>query len=172
MADAFYSGGAVVTIGAADVASSAGTAFTTHISNWDQSGGGTETESVKLFGGANINRRMPRDDIEVSFDFVMRGDGALLFEQLLMGSVIDGSTAVDSSMDPVEKVVYVELTEDDAGGFKSYGYNNSTCVDYTAELDAEGLASGSVTLKLAPTDPAAAANMKIVKAAASTISWA
>lgn len=171
MSDAYFSGNAIITIGAASAVSSAGTPFTTYITNWSQSGGDTETETINIFGNANIQKRSPRNEIEVSFDFVMRSGGALLFEQLMMGSTLDGSTAVDSSMAADEKVVYVELQDEEGSTYKTYAYNNVLCTTYEAEMSAEDHAQGSVTLKTAATTAAAAANMKIVKGAASTVSF-
>ena len=38
--------------------------ITTFVSNFDESGGARETESVPHFGGANVTRRKPREEIE------------------------------------------------------------------------------------------------------------
>jgi hypothetical protein len=124
MSDAYFSGTAIITIGAASAASSTGVTFTTYITNWSQSGGDTETETINIFGGANIQKRSPRNEIECSFDFVMRSAGTLYFEQLMMGSTLDGSTAVDSTMDADEKVVYVELLDEAGSVTKTYAYTN------------------------------------------------
>lgn len=171
MADAYYSGDATVLIGAASAASSDCTDVTTFISNFSHSGGTQDRESIKLYGGASINRRMPRSDVEVSFDFVAQGSGALYFEQLAAGTAFDGTTAVSSDTDAAEKVVYVTFTEDDSSDVKTFAYNNAICTVYNTDLDAEGLLSGSVTLKLSATNESGTDNWQVVKAAASTVSW-
>ena len=173
MSDAYFSGSAVVTIGAAgaDATATANVAFTTYITNFSMSGGDTDTETINIFGGANIHKRNPRNEVEVSFDYVMRSSGALLFEQLMAGSVLDGSTAVSFANDADEKVVYVELTDEAGTTTKTYAFNNALCSTNEPELAADEHAQGSVTMKLAPTDSSAATNVQIVKAAASTLSW-
>jgi len=173
MSDAYFSGNAIITIGVADALSTdaANETFTTYVTNWSQSGGDTETETINIFGNANIQKRSPRNEFEVGFDFVMRSSGALLFESLLMGSALSGSTALESATDAIELVVYVELQDEDGSTYKTYAYNNALCTSYEAEMSAEDHAQGSVTLKTASTTAAAASNVKIIKGQATGITW-
>lgn len=159
-----------VYIGAADAASSACTDFTKSLDNFSQSGGGKDIESVPLFGGAFLNREMPREQIEVTLDAKWKYGTDLLLDQLVMGSVLDGSTEVDSGDEPSSKVIYLQWT--DGTNYYTRAYNNCQGVNLgDVEQSADGFLQGTFTFKLAATDSSAAANVKITDAAASTLSW-
>ena len=176
MSEAFFSGDAVVTIGAASAASSAAAnvTFTTFITNWNLGGGETDTEVINVFGDANIHKRSPRGEYEVSFDFIMRGDAGPVFEQLIGGSTLVTSTAtvVDMSTLPAESVVYVQLLNEDGDTYKSYGFNNALCTAYEGDLEADGHAKGSVTFKLPAKTETGTSNIKVIMAVATGITWA
>ena len=40
----------------------------TFITDWNKGGGAKDSESVPLMGGANIDRKKPREQIELGFD--------------------------------------------------------------------------------------------------------
>jgi hypothetical protein len=64
---AYFPSDAVVTIGAAGSASSTGTAFTSYITSFTQSGGTRDIESIPVFGGGNVDKENPREQVEVLF---------------------------------------------------------------------------------------------------------
>lgn len=158
-----------VLIGAADAVSSDCTEYTTLMTNFSQSGGERDVESIPLFGNANIDKENPRSQIEVSFEGIVQYDSSpLLFDAFLMGSDLTATT-LESSQDPVGKVVYMEFT--DGSVTLTRAYNNVLGVSFEPEMSADEYLKGTLTMKLSPTDAAGASNMKITKAAASTISW-
>lgn len=175
MSEAFFSGDAIVLIGAASAASSDCTAFTTYITNFNVSGGETDTEQINVFGNGSIHKRSPRSEYEVGFDFIMRGDAGPVFEQLVGGETIatTDTTTVDISGLPQESVVYVQLLNEDGDTYKTYGFNNALCTSYEGELGADEHATGSVTFKVPPKTEAAASNVLVVVdgTGAASISW-
>jgi len=173
MSEAFFSGDAVVSIGAASAAASACTTFTTYITNFKVSGGEADTEVINVFGNANIFKRSPRGEYEASFDFIMRGDSGTLFEQLVGSSSLDSSlaTAVDMSTLPQETVVYVQLLNEDGDTYKSYGFNNALCTYYEGELGADEHATGSVTFKIPAKTETGTSNVKAILGQASGLTW-
>lgn len=171
---AFFPSGATIIIGAADAASSDAANFTatTYIKSFSQSGGEIDTEVTKVFGGANIHGESEKGEIEVSFDFVAKESGVLYFDQLIAGSTLDGSTAVSYASDPVDRVIYIQTLGKDGSTYMTRAYNNvkPTSIEIGMEADG-GMVEGTITFKVAPTDEAAATNVKVVQAAASTITW-
>lgn len=168
---AYFPADATVTIGAADAVSSAGTTFTTLITDFSQSGGAREVESIPTFGGANIDKENPREQIEISFECIIQGSTPLLFDQLIAGSATDGTTAVSYANDPVKKTIYVQVQDTDTSTYMTRAYNNAEAVTFEPEMTADEYMKGTVTFKLSPTDSSAATNVQIVAAQASTVSW-
>lgn len=168
---ALFPSQAKVFIGTAGSSSGACTEFTTYITNFSQSGGEFNTEAVPVFGGGNVEQVNPRSQIEVSFDFIMDYTQSLLFDQLLMGSTLDGSTATESKNDPVAKVIYVQLQS--GSSFHTRAFNNAKATTFEPEMSADEYLKGTVTFKLNPTtsDSTPKSNMKVAQAAASTITW-
>lgn len=159
-----------VYIGAASAASSSCTNFTRSFSNFKQSGGGRDVESVALFGGAFLERQKPREQIEVSFDAKWKYGTDLILDQLAMGSVVDGSTLTQSNQEPSAKVIYCQWY--DGTNYYTRGYNNVSAVNLgDVEQDAEGFLEGSFSFKLAAANSSGSSNLKIDNAAASTITW-
>lgn len=162
-----------VFIGAAGAFSSACTDFTRSFSNFKQSGGGRDVESVALFGGAFLERQKPREQIEVSFDAKWKYGTDILLDQLAMGSVLSStSTAiVKSSNEPTAKVIYCQWY--DGTNYYTRGYNNVSAVNLgDVEQDAEGFLEGSFSFKLSAANSSGSANLQIDNAAASTLTWA
>ena len=170
---AMFPSEATVTIAAAGAASSAAsaTSFTAYVTNFTHGGGESETESIPVFGGGNIEKEMPREQIEVSFEAIIQygSSSSLLFDQLLMGSTLDGSTSVDSSQEAVGKAIYVQLT--DGTNYYTRAYNNAKAVSFEPEMSADEYMKGTITFKLTPTTSSGSANMKVVAAVATSVSW-
>jgi hypothetical protein len=165
---------ATVIIGAASALSStaANKTMTTLLSNFSLSGAGSDLESVPLFGGAFVSQEKPREPVEMSFDFVSTYADATLFAQLLMSSLTDGSTLAESKNEPTDKVIYVQTF--DGSTYKTIALNNARCISVDFELPADGYMTGSVSFKATPAtaDSTPKSNLKVAKAAASTITWA
>lgn len=168
---AYFPSEAVVTIGAADAVSSAGTAFTSYITNFTQSGGTRDIESIPVFGGGNVDKENPREQVEVQFECIIQGATPLLFDQLIAGSSLDGTTAVSYADDPVKRTIYVEVVDAETPATMTRAYNNAEAVTWEPEMSADEYMKGTITFKLSPTDAAGSTNVKIVKAAASTVTW-
>jgi hypothetical protein len=159
-----------VRIGAADANWSSCTTFSTYFENFNQSGGGKNIESVPVFGNAFVDKEEPREQVEVSFDAIFQYSAGVLLDQLVMGSSLDGSTAVESNQDPSSKVIYLYWTD----GTNEYcrAYNN---VQATNLLDVEQAADdflrGTVNFKLSATDASGSSNIQVDDAHPSTLSW-
>lgn len=169
---AYFPQQATVIIGAADALSSTGTDVSGSVTNFNQSGGEVDTETIKVFGGGNIHREGEKSEIEVSFDIVMREENATIFDQMLSGSVLDGSSDVSYDADPTNKVIYVEFAGDDGTTYMTRAYNNVIPSSLEVSMEADnGYLQGSITFKVAPTTPDGSTNVKISKGQASGISW-
>lgn len=158
-----------VKIGAADAAYSTCTTFTQSLTNFSQSGGGKDIESVALFGGAFLNREKPREQIEVSFDTVYKYGTCSDIDGLLMGSSLTAST-VESSQEPSAWIIWLYWTD----GTNKYtrAYNNVQGVNLgDLEQSAEGFLEGKVSFKLSATDSTGASNMKSGEVDPSTLSF-
>jgi hypothetical protein len=169
---AFFPRSAKVFIGAASAVSSVCKEFTAGVSNFEQGGAEQESESIKVFGGGNIQRKSSKNKVTVSFDFIIRNEDATLFDQLIAGSTLDGSSNVSYSANSTDKVIYVETTGDDGTTIMTRAYNNVNPESITVSMDADdGYMQGTVEFGLPPTTSTGATNVKIHKAAASTITW-
>lgn len=150
-----------VKIGASGTAGSSAslTTFTTRLTNFKQSGGDRPQESVPVFGNANVTKYTPRNEFEVSFDAILQYSDSMLFDQLVMSSVLDGSTGVTSDVNPSTKVIYLQWY--DGSSYHSRGYNNVTATMWEPELSADEYVKGTIKFQLSPTTPSANANVKV-----------
>lgn len=155
-----------VRIGTADAAYSACTTFTQSLTNFSQSGGGRDIESVPLFGGAFLNREQPREQIEVTFDAVYKYGTDVDIDALVMGSSLTAS-AVESSQEPDDLIVWIYWNDGTNHYYRAY--NNVSAVNLMdVEQAADGFLQGTVNFKLSATDSAGASNLKIDTAAPTT----
>lgn len=171
---AFFPSGAAIIIGAADALSTTAGNFTatTYIKSFSQSGGEIDSELTKVFGGASIQGESEKGLVEVSMDFVAKEAMAIVFDQMIAGSSLDGSTAVSYADDPTDKVIYIQALGKDGSTYMTRAYNNVKPTSIEVSMDADGgMVEGTMTFKVAATDEAAATNVQVVKAAASTITW-
>jgi hypothetical protein len=156
-----------VKIGAAGTAYSSCTDFTKSLDNFKQSGGGKDVESVALFGGAFLQREKPREQIEVTLDAKWKYGTDILLDQLAMGSVLDGSTLPDSSMEPTSKIIWLYWTDGTNHYYRAY--NNVQTVSLgDVEQAADGFLQGSFNFKLSAADSSGAKNFKPGKSAPTT----
>lgn len=169
--DAIFPEEATVYIGAADAASSACLEVTAEITNFSESGGDEDVESTPVFGGGNIDKIMPRSQVEVSFDIVLRYNSAastaLKWDEYKWGTLV--SSTVNSSSSASAKVIYIQFT--DGSLYYTRGYNNARAVTFEPETAADDMMKGTITFKLSPTDADGSPNLKVTTQAASSLSW-
>jgi hypothetical protein len=171
MGNAIFPEQATILIAAADAMSSSGLSVESEVTNFSESGGEEDSESVPVFGGGNIDLIKPRTQIEVSFDIILRYDVAastvLKWDSYKWGA-ISGST-VASSSSAESKAIYIQFT--DGSTFYTRGYNNAKGITFEPEAAADDMLRGTITFKLSPTNADGDANLKITNTAASTITW-
>ncbi len=135
--------------------------FQSYISNFDESGGEKDTESVPVFSDTgihgNITRIKPRSQKEISFDIVMRfGDQVLDFTKIENGDLItaDGSG-------PAFKVGMIAIQVFDGdGNFYWKAFNDVSAINFDTEFSAEEEWKGTFTFKLSPSDADGNVNIK------------
>ena len=89
--------GAVDAVGA-DLAADA-VEFQSFFTNFNETGGENDTESISVFGGGNITKTKPQTQKELTFDVVMRYNSKLIdFKKIERGDVITGVGATDSKV--------------------------------------------------------------------------
>lgn len=110
----------------------------TFINNYDKSGGETDVESVPLFGNANIDRKKPTSQIELSFDVIFQhGTDVDYFDRVADGSEDIGMIVIENKI-----------------GTSYYwkAFNNVSVVVLDEEFSAEEEWKGTLSFKLSPTD--------------------
>ena len=142
--------------------------ITSLVTNYAESGGGRDTESVAHFGGAFITIRKPRDEFEVSFDIDINDT---TFMQFMGGSVTEFGSATTGSVikvessgaqlphklkiewfDPEVAAALGSTAGSDAGaGFKVL-YYNAFGVEYNKNNDADDRLTGTIKFNAAPAD--------------------
>ena len=156
-------------IAPADLASS--DAVEAEVTNFSQSGGEEDLESIPVFGGGNIDKINPRTQIEVSFDVIIRydssSDNLLRWDSYKFGAI--SSDQVTSSGDAVYKRVYVQWS--DGTYYYTRAYNNARAVTFEPESSAEDYLKGTVTFKLSPTEASGSPNHIIASKIATSLSW-
>lgn len=168
---AFFPGGATIYIGAADSASSDADEIQGYITDFSQSGGTRSTESIPVMGGGNVTKENPREQVEVSFEAILREDNTLLFDNLVTGAGVTSTALVDYSNDPSALAIWIEILGDDGTTYHTRGYNNVEVVNFEPTMAADGHLQGTLSLQLSPTDEDAVTNIKVANAAASGITW-
>lgn len=160
MADAFFPDGATVFVNAADSAPSAGFELTDHSTNFSQSGGDRDTESIPVFGGGNVTKENPRNQFEVSFDVIVQPAAATIFDEMLHSSTLTG-TAASITSDGDGAALQFGLTWTDGSNTYTRTYNNAFVTNWEPEMSADEYLKGSVTFKMAPTTPGGTGNLTI-----------
>lgn len=163
---------AIVYIGAASLTpsllGSSATAVTAEITNFSESGGEEDFESVPVFGGGNIDKTKPRTQIEVSFDVIIRYASTAATElkwDAYKWGAVSGST-VSSSTDAGNNCIFVQFT--DGTYYYTRGYNNAKGYTFEPTAAADDFLSGTITFKLSPTTAAGNPNLRIANIQAST----
>ena len=167
MSEGFFSDQVTVKIGDADAATTDLTAITTFITNFSESGGGRDTTSKPLFGGANFTNQNPRAQFEVSFDVIVPpGDNSVLWDNIMMNetglaSTDLTSTSVTSSGEGVAAKLEIEWND----GSNTYNrtYNNIYGFEFNPEQSAEDELRGNVSFKMAATDSTGTSNLTVTR---------
>ena len=134
------------------------------VTNFSQSGGEEDIESRKVFGGGNIDLTKPREQIEVSFDVILRyGTDSTKWDKYIWG---DGLTSAGNAE---QKQIFVQFT--DGTNYYTRGYRNAKGITFDPDVAADDLVSGTVTFKLSPTNASGAANFKVTTSTAASITW-
>lgn len=134
-----------------------GNDVTVLLNSYSESGGEKDTESFPMFGGANLEKEMPRSQIEVAFDCVVQyGSNATKFDEYRYGSTLK------SSGDGVGHTIVLHWTDGTNDYYRAY--NNARAVTWEPGMETDGFLQGTLTFKLNPTDEAGIANL-IVDAA-------
>lgn len=169
--NAFFPRDAKIYIGAASAASSSCTQIQAYVTSYKEGGFEADIKTIYLFGNASIDQEPPRTQGEITFDVIVQSDKPLLFDQMIMGSSTDGTTAVDSSMKGVAKVIYVELLDSAGTVYATRAYNNARGINFDPEVSVDEFAKGTINFKVSPTTSGGTKNLKVVMAAASTVTW-
>ena len=170
MVDAFFPDQATIWIGTAATNLAVSAIVSTanqresNITNYSESGGAKESESIPVFGGGNITKENPRDQLEVSFDVVIvPGASSSVWDGLLFG------TSLSSATDAADAAIAIQWA---AGtNYYSRAYNNARGVSFDPESSADDLLRGTISFKLSPTTPDGTANLRIKQLQASTITF-
>jgi hypothetical protein len=136
------------------------------VTNFSQSGGEEDVESRKVFGGGNIDLTKPREQIEVSFDIILRYGSSTVTK---WDSYIWGST-LKSSGDSPKTDIYIQFSD---GGTEYYSraYRAAKGITFEPDVAADDLFSGTITFKLSPTDADGKENHQVSSSAVSTLTW-
>lgn len=167
MGDGIFPDEATISVVAADVAGSlvvASDAITGDVSNYSETGGDKEMESIAVFGGGNIDKENPRGQVEISFDVEMQyGTGVTKWDIFKYGAGLTSAT------EGTAKAIYIQWNS--GSDFYTRAYNNAKGITWNPTSAADGNLKGTMTFKLSPTTSTAAANVQIVALAASTLNW-
>lgn len=125
--------------------SGSGKKIQTFITDWDKSGGAADSESIPLMGGANIDRKKPREQIELSFEFILQhGTDVDYFDRVVDGTEDFGMVVLQSKV---------------GSSYYWKAFNNVIPTVVEEEQTADEEWKGTLTLKLSPTDTAAKNNV-------------
>ena len=157
----------VVTAGTDGSSLASSDEVTGEVTNYSETGGDKDTESIAVFGGGNLDKENPRSQVEVSFDIALQyapPQGAVT-----KWDIFKFGSGLTSATEGVAQVIYLEWT--DGSNYYTRAYNNAKGVTRNPTSAADGNLTGTMTFKLSPTTTANAANVQIAAAASSTISW-
>lgn len=133
------------------------------ITNYSQSGGNTDSESVPAFGGF-IDKDKPAEQIEFSMEFVPSIDGSNVdrWRALSMAKDVASSgkniytSASATSTQPGKKAVFLEALS--GTNYDCDCYNNADVTVTEKEHSADDNRTGNITLKLSPENKSGVAN--------------
>lgn len=126
------------------------------VTNFNESGGERDTESVVVFGGGNIDKEKPQTQKELSFDVILRHsagvDNFKTIEE--RGTISPDGIGADFT------VGTVVFQQSDGTNYYWQAYNNVSAVVFDTEFEAENEWRGTLRFKLSPTDATGVSNIK------------
>jgi len=129
---------------------------TTEITNFSESGGAKNTESIAHFGGAYLTVEKPQEDFEVSFDVDVKDTtwAQIMSDDItaVPGSSSGSAIQVTSGgeQDPYKiKIEWVSATGSE--GYKII-YYNARGVTFERNSAADDRLTGTITFRLSPAD--------------------
>jgi hypothetical protein len=144
-------------------------AVTGEVSNFSETGGEQDIDSIPVFGGGNIDKENPRTQIEVSFDIEMQyapdnGD-VTKWDSFKYGTGLTSATQGSKKS--------IALQWYNGTNYYTRFYNNCQGVSWSPGSGADGNLKGTITFKASPTTTSGAANLKISAAAitSSVFNW-
>ena len=160
-----------VYIVAADVNGSsltAGDKIVGEITNFSLSGGSENIESIAVIGGF-VDKEMPREQYEVSFDVIVQNTASSTLDRWDVYKYGTGGTSVGES---ISKAIFVSAAT--GSGFKTMAFNNCRAVKWEPEMAADDMLKGTITFKFSPATPLGVANLRTSALASSTafFTWA
>jgi len=153
----------IVTSGTAGSALVASNAVTGDVSNFSESGGDKDTESIPVFGGGNIDKENPRSQVEVSFDVEMQY--VPTYGAITKWDAFKYGTGLTSATEGTAQAIFIQWT--DGTYYYTRMYNNAKGVTWNPTSAADGNLKGTMGFKLSPTTSAGTANVVITSTAAS-----
>jgi hypothetical protein len=124
------------------------------ITNLSLSGGAQDIESIPVIGGF-VDKEMPREQFEVSFDVIVSNTAASTLDR--WDTYKYGSTGA-STGESDNKAIF--LAADTGTQAKTLAMNNCRAVTWEPELAADDMLRGSMTFKFSPETSLGAANLK------------
>jgi len=159
----------IVVAGIVGSAVASSDSVTGEVSNYSESGGERDTESLPVFGGGNIDKENPRSQVEVSLDVEMQ----YLTPTGLVTKwdAYKYGAGLKSATEGVAQAIFIQWT--DGTNFYSRCYNNAKGVSWNPTSSADGNLKGTMTFKLSPTTASGVANVQVSAVATSAmVSWA
>lgn len=160
MADAFFPDGSTVFVVAAGGTPTAGYELTSYATNFSESGGQRDTESIPVFGGGNVTKENPREQIEVSFDVIIQPSAATIFDEMLYSSTLTGTAASTTSAGEGQSLKF-QVEWSDGSNTYTRTYDNAYLTSWEPEMSADEYLKGSITFKSSPTQPDGTGNLTI-----------
>jgi hypothetical protein len=124
--------------------------YQAEVTAFDVSGGETDSESIRVFGGGFIDRKKPRSQIEISMDVILRY-GA---------DVNQWDTLNDAGATP--RMIAIQAT--DGTNYYWNAWNNVKTINFDKEFASEDEWKGTITFKLSPADADGNPNTAVGKA--------
>ncbi len=172
MSDGIFPDECTISIVEADIDGStlaSSDAVTGEVTNFSESGGEKDTESIAVFGGGNIDKENPRSQVEVSFDIALQYSPSTGVST--KWDAFKFGTGLTSATEGTSKAIFLQWTDDT--NYYSRAYNNAKGVTWNPTSSADGNLTGTMTFKLSPTTSAGSANVLIgaVATSTSTFTW-
>lgn len=124
------------------------------VTNWSISGGAQEVESVPVIGGF-VDKEMPRDQYEVSFDVICSNLYTSTFDRY---DIYKYGTTLVSTAEGSDKMIAIAFTSNSLT--KVIAMNNCRAITWEPEMAADDMLKGTITFKFSPTTALGVANLK------------